>query len=51
MRDVDLRDLIGREEVKLDKSDIEKYIKNKVVLVTGEWWFHRIRVMQTNCKI
>ena len=35
MRDVDLRDLIGREEVKLDKSDIEKYIKNKVVLVTG----------------
>ncbi|WP_291656774.1 nucleoside-diphosphate sugar epimerase/dehydratase [Clostridium sp.] len=35
MRDVDLRDLIGREEVKLDKSDIEKYINNKVVLVTG----------------
>lgn len=35
MRDVDLRDLIGREEVKLDKSGIEKYINNKVVLVTG----------------
>ena len=35
MRDVDLRDLIGREEVKLDKSGIEKYINDKVVLVTG----------------
>ena len=35
MRDVDLRDLIGREEVKLDKSGIEKYINNKIVLVTG----------------
>lgn len=35
MRDVDLRDLIGREEVKLDKSGIAEYINNKVVLVTG----------------
>ncbi|WP_347708641.1 nucleoside-diphosphate sugar epimerase/dehydratase [Clostridium sp. D53t1_180928_C8] len=35
MRDVDLRDLIGREEVKLDKSGIEEYINDKVVLVTG----------------
>ena len=35
MRDVDLRDLIGREEVKLDKVGIEEYIKDKVVLVTG----------------
>lgn len=35
MRDVDLRDLIGREEVKLDKSDIAEYINNKIVLVTG----------------
>ena len=35
MRDVDLRDLIGREEVKLDKSGIEEYINNKIVLVTG----------------
>lgn len=35
MRDVDLKDLIGREEVKLDKSGIEEYIKDKVVLVTG----------------
>lgn len=35
MRDVDLRDLIGREEVKLDKSGIGKYINDKVVLVTG----------------
>ena len=35
MRDIDLKDLIGRDEVVLDKSGIEKYIKDKVVLVTG----------------
>lgn len=35
MRDVDLKDLIGREEVQLDKQGIEEYIKGKVVLVTG----------------
>lgn len=35
MRDVDLKDLIGREEVQLDKQGIEEYIKDKVVLVTG----------------
>ena len=35
MRDVDLKDLIGREEVQLDKQGIEEYIKEKVVLVTG----------------
>ena len=35
MHDVDVRDLMGREEVILDKSGIEKYIKDKVILVTG----------------
>lgn len=35
MRDVDLRDLLGREEVKLDKVGIRDYIENKVVMVTG----------------
>ena len=35
MRNVDLKDLLGREEVKLDKSEIEMYLKNKVVLVSG----------------
>lgn len=35
MRNVDLRDLIGREEVKLDKAGIDEYIRDKVVLVTG----------------
>ena len=35
MRYVDLKDLIGREEVKLDKVGIEEYIKDRVVLVTG----------------
>ena len=35
MRDVDLRDLLGRPEIKLDKDGISEYIKDKVVLVTG----------------
>ncbi|MDK0859970.1 nucleoside-diphosphate sugar epimerase/dehydratase [Clostridium perfringens] len=35
MRDVDLRDLLGREEVKLSKDEIANYLNNKIVLVTG----------------
>lgn len=35
VRDVDLKDLLGREEVQLDKSGISDYLTNKVVLVTG----------------
>ncbi|MGL5575939.1 MAG: polysaccharide biosynthesis protein [Sarcina sp.] len=35
MRDVDLHDLLGREEIKLDKTGIKEYVENKVVLVTG----------------
>ncbi|MGL4990055.1 MAG: polysaccharide biosynthesis protein [Sarcina sp.] len=35
MRDVDLRDLLGRDEIKLDKTGIRDYVENKVVLVTG----------------
>ncbi len=35
MRDVDFKDLLGREEITLDKSGVEKYIKDKIVLVTG----------------
>lgn len=35
MRDVKLKDLLGREEVILDKEGIDNYIKNKIVLVTG----------------
>lgn len=35
MRDVDLKDLLGRDEIKLDKDGIKEYIHNKVVLVTG----------------
>lgn len=35
MREVDLKDLLGRDEVKLDKEEINKYIKGKTVLVTG----------------
>lgn len=35
MRSIDLRDLLGREEIALDKEGISSYLKNKVVLVTG----------------
>ncbi|SHK18528.1 NDP-sugar epimerase, includes UDP-GlcNAc-inverting 4,6-dehydratase FlaA1 and capsular polysaccharide biosynthesis protein EpsC [Clostridium cavendishii DSM 21758] len=35
MRDVDLKDLLGREEVKLEHNGISEYLTNKVVLVTG----------------
>lgn len=35
VRDVDLKDLLGREEVKLDKDGIREYLRDRVVLVTG----------------
>jgi len=35
MRDVDINDLLGRDVVKLDLEEIEKYIKGRVILVTG----------------
>lgn len=35
LRDVDIEDLLGREQVKLDIDSISVYLKNKVVLVTG----------------
>ncbi len=35
MRDVDIDDLLGRESVKLKSEHIDKYIKNKTILVTG----------------
>jgi FlaA1/EpsC-like NDP-sugar epimerase len=35
IRDVNIEDLLGREPIKLDIEGISKYIKNKIVLVTG----------------
>ena len=35
MRDVDIKDLLGRDEISLDKEGVKSYINNKVVLVTG----------------
>jgi FlaA1/EpsC-like NDP-sugar epimerase len=35
IRDVDINDLLGREAVQLDLDMIEKYAKDKVILVTG----------------
>ena len=34
-RDVEVEDLLGREQVKLDTEGIAEYVTNKVVLVTG----------------
>lgn len=35
VRDIDVQDLLGREEVKLEMEGISNYIENKVVMVTG----------------
>ncbi|HLR35939.1 MAG TPA: polysaccharide biosynthesis protein, partial [Tissierellales bacterium] len=35
IRDVEIEDLLGREEIKLDMEEICGYIKNKRILVTG----------------
>lgn len=35
MRDVDLKDLLGREEIELDKIGVSNYLDGKTVLVTG----------------
>ena len=35
MRDVDINDLLGRDVVKLDLEQIEVFLKDKVILVTG----------------
>ena len=35
IRDVSIEDLLGREEVKVDLSEISTYLTNRVVLVTG----------------
>lgn len=35
IRDVNIEDLLGREQVKLNNDNINKYIKDKTILVTG----------------
>ncbi|EIF2086632.1 polysaccharide biosynthesis protein [Clostridium perfringens] len=35
IRDIDLRDLLGRDETRLDKEEVNNYIKEKIVIVTG----------------
>ncbi|WMJ81174.1 nucleoside-diphosphate sugar epimerase/dehydratase [Clostridium sp. MB40-C1] len=35
LRDVDINDLLGRNPVKLNNNNINQYIKEKVILVTG----------------
>ncbi|WP_017413613.1 polysaccharide biosynthesis protein [Clostridium tunisiense] len=35
IRDVDVKDLLGREQIKLDHEGISEYLKGKRVLVTG----------------
>ena len=35
LREVDIQDLLGREQVKVDWEEVMRYIKDKTVLVTG----------------
>lgn len=35
IRDVNIEDLLGRDEVKLNNENINKYIKDKTIMVTG----------------
>ena len=35
IRDVQIEDLLGREEIKLDTSSLDSFISDKVVLITG----------------
>ena len=35
LKDVEVEDLLGRSEITLDKKQIESFIKNKTVLITG----------------
>lgn len=35
IQDVKIEDLLGRGEIKLDQKEIQEYIENKIVLVTG----------------
>ncbi|MDY0235531.1 MAG: nucleoside-diphosphate sugar epimerase/dehydratase [Gudongella sp.] len=35
IRDIDIKDVLGRDEVKLNMDLISQYIENKIVLVTG----------------
>ncbi len=35
IRDVDISDLLGREEIQLELDSIETFVKDKVILVTG----------------
>lgn len=35
LRDVEIEDLLGRDEIKLDNANIENLIKNRTILITG----------------
>lgn len=35
LRDIDIKDLLGRELINLDEKQIENFIKNQIILITG----------------
>ena len=35
IRDVEIEDLLGREQIKVDLNEISEYIENRVILITG----------------
>lgn len=36
LKDVDVNDLLGREPIEVDLDSIMEYVRNKVIMVTGE---------------
>ncbi len=40
LRDVEIEDILGRDSVKLDNSQIASWIKGNTILVTGRWWLN-----------
>ena len=49
IRDVDIVDLLGRDEVCLNTEEISSYLHDKTVLVTGGRRFHWQRTVPSDC--
>lgn len=48
LRDIEIEDLLYREQISLDNANIANMIENNVILVTGGGRFYRFRTLQTD---